>query len=126
MLMSTAMPGLGQTKITNGKPWWLTGIAAYGAMASGLVIHNSYLKTYSSYQVEEDPATRAALLHDTQQKQNVSNALIISSATVWIANIIWVAVIPNKYQSLQHVKLSLEQPIGPLEGTTLLTLRLNF
>ena len=28
MLLSTVLPGLGQTKISNGKPWWLTGIVS--------------------------------------------------------------------------------------------------
>lgn len=126
MLMSTAMPGLGQTKISKGKPWWLTGIVAYGALAGGLVVHSSYLKTYDSYRTEEDPTTRADLFNQTQQQMNLSSILIVSGAALWAANIFWVALTPNKYQPLQHVKLSLGQSTGPYKGTTLLSLRLNF
>ena len=126
MLMSTAMPGLGQTKISKGKPWWLTGIVAYGALAGGLVVHSSYLKTYDSYRTEEDPSSRADLLNQAQQQMNLSSVLVVSGAALWAANIFWVALTPNRYQPLQHVKLSLGQSTGPYKGTTLLSLRLNF
>jgi hypothetical protein len=126
MLLSTAMPGLGQTKISKGKPWWLTGVAAYGALAGGFIAHKNSLKTYDSYRMEEDPLKRSDLFNLTQKQMNISNALIVSGAALWVANIFWVAVTPNKYQPLQHVKLSLEKSNGPDNGATLLTLRLNF
>ncbi|HUX59609.1 MAG TPA: hypothetical protein VMV77_21745 [Bacteroidales bacterium] len=126
MLMSTVMPGLGQTKISKGKPWWLTGVAAYGALAGGLIVHNSYIKTFDSYRIEENPSVRADLLNQAQQQMNLSSVLIVSGAAIWAANIFWVAMTPNKYKPLQNVKLSLYQSTGPYKGTTLLSLRLNF
>lgn len=126
MLMSALMPGLGQTKISNGKPWWLTGVAAYGAMTSGIVVYNSYLNTYDTYRLEENPSTRANLLAQSQQKKNISNVLIISSAALWAANILWVAITPNKYQPLQNLNLTLNRSTGPHQGTLLLALKLNF
>ncbi|MCX6328961.1 MAG: hypothetical protein NTZ85_05520 [Bacteroidia bacterium] len=126
MLMSTAIPGLGQTKISKGKPWWLTGVAAYGALAVGYIEHKNYLKTYDSYKTEEDPLKRADLFAKTGKQMNISNALIISGAALWAANIFWVALTPNKYQPLQHIQVSLDQSTGPNKGATLLTLKLNF
>lgn len=126
MLLSTVMPGLGQTKISKGKPWWLTGVAAYGALAGGFITHKSYLKTYDSYRTEEDPLKRADLFTQTQKQMNISNALIVSGAALWAVNIIWVAATPNKYQPLQHAKLTLNQSTGLYNRATLLTLRLNF
>ena len=126
MLMSTAMPGLGQTKISKGKPWWLTGVVAYGAIAGGLVVHSSYLKTYDSYQIEEDPAKRDDLFTQAQNQMNLSNVLIVSGAAIWAINVFWVAITPNKYKPLQNVKLSLDQSTGPYNGTTLLSLKFNF
>ena len=126
MLMSTAIPGLGQTKISKGKPWWLIGVAAYGALAGGFITYQNYSRTYKSYRAEEDLSKRADLLKQAQNQMNISNALIVSGAALWAANIFWVALTPNKYQPLQHVKLSLDQSTGPYKGTTLLTLRLNF
>lgn len=126
MLMSTVMPGLGQTKINKGKPWWLTGVVTYGTIASGLIVYNSYHKTYDSYVTEEDPSKRDDLFNKAQQQIDISGVLIASGASLWAANIIWVAVIPNRYKPLQHVNLSLDQSNGPFKGTTLLSLRFNF
>ena len=126
MLMSTVMPGLGQTKISKGKPYWLAGVAAYGALAGGLIINQSYVNTYESYKSAEDATTRKDLLNKAQSQKNLSGALIVSGAAIWVANLFWVAAIPNKYQPLKHVNLSLDQSRGPLKGTTLLSLKVNF
>lgn len=126
ILMSTAMPGLGQTRISKGKPWWITGVAAYGAIAGGFVVHSSYIKTYDSYRIEEDPSARADLFNKAQQQMNLSSVLIVSGAAIWAANIFWVALTPNKYKPLQNVNLSLYQSTGPNKGTTLLSLKINF
>ena len=71
MLLSTAFPGLGQTKIHQKKAWLITGIAAYGTLAGGLVMRNNYLTTYNSYQIELDPIERSELF-DQSQNQKVS------------------------------------------------------
>jgi hypothetical protein len=126
LLMSTAFPGLGQTKISKGKPWWLIGIAAYGTLATGLIVHKNYLKTYDSYHIEENPSIRADLFAQAQRQSNISSALIISGATIWVVNILWVGLTPNKYKPLQHLKISLNQSTGTFKRTPLLTLKLNF
>lgn len=126
MLMSTLVPGLGQSKISNGKPYWLMGVASYGALAGGVIVNQSYKKTYDSYLIEEDPVKRSELLDKAQSQKDMAGVLIISGAAIWAANLIWVATIPNKYKPLKHAKLSLIQPAGPLKGTTLLSLKVNF
>lgn len=126
MLLSTAIPGLGQAKISKGRPWWLTGVATYGILAGGIIEYSKYLKTYDTYRTEEDPLKRSDLFNKTQKQMNISKVLIVSGVTLWAANIFWVALTPNKYKPLQHVKLSVDHSAVPLKGTTLLTLRLNF
>jgi hypothetical protein len=126
LLLSTVMPGLGQTKISKGKPWWLTGVAAYGALAGGYITYSSSLKNYDLYHSEEDLFKRTELFDMAQKQMNISNVLIFSGAAFWAANLFWVALTPNKYQPLQHVKFSLEHSNGPFKGTSLLTLRINF
>ncbi len=126
VLLSTAIPGLGQTKISKGKPYWLTGVAAYGALAGGFVTHQMYLKTYDEYRIEEDLSTRKELFDKTQQQQNLSNVLFISGAALWAANIIWVAATPNRYQPLKYVNLSVNKTAGSYKSITLLTLKVDF
>jgi len=127
MLLSTVLPGWGQTKISKGKPWWLTGVATYGTLAGGYLFHLSYLKSYDSYKIEEDPVKRADLSNQSQKQLNYSNTLLISAASLWAVNVLWVAFTPNKYEPLQHVKLSLNPSYSANAGNpVLLSIRLDF
>lgn len=127
VLMSSVMPGLGQTKISKGKPWWITGVLAYGTLAGGFISYQNYVSTYDSYNKETVGAKRAEFLAQAQKQKNISTALIATGATLWIGNLIWVSAIPNKYQPLKNnVKLSLEKVPGSNDGTTLLSMHITF
>jgi hypothetical protein len=126
LLMSTVFPGLGQTKISKGKPWWLTGVAAYGAMAGGFIVNKNSHKTYNSYIAELVDISKRADLRALYEKQiNSSNTLIISGIAIWAANIIWVALTPNQYQPLQ-IKVTLVQSTCSNNGAVLIAMKLNF
>jgi hypothetical protein len=127
VLMSTVMPGLGQTKISKGKPWWITGVLAYGTLAGGFINYQNYVSSYDSYNKETDGAKRGEFLAQAQKQKNLSTALIATGATLWIGNLIWVSVIPNKYQPLKNnIKLSLEKAPGSNNGTALLSMHITF
>jgi hypothetical protein len=126
ILLSAAVPGLGQTKISKGKPYWLTALAAYGALAGGIISHSSYIKNYDGYRMEEDISKRADLYNQAQMQMNTSRVLLVSSAALWTANIIWVTMMPNMYKPLQHLSFSLEKTPGYFKGTTLLTMKFHF
>ena len=125
ILMSTAIPGLGQTKIS-GKPWWLCSVAAYGTLASGFIIYKSSLSTYDAYKAEDNPSTRTDQYSKAQKKLNIANTLFITSATLWVANIIWAAAMPNSNQSLKHVKVYLQPATIPNYKGAMVALRVNF
>jgi hypothetical protein len=126
MLMSTAVPGLGQTRIKNGKPWWLVSIPAYGALAGGLIVNKKYLDTYGAYKIETDPTERADLLNKASKQQNMSNALLISAATLWVGNLIWVAATPNHYRPLQHSRLSFNSIPSNQGRLSVLSFKIDF
>lgn len=126
ILLSTIMPGLGQTKISKGKPWWLTGVSSYSLLIGGALVHKNYAETFSSYRLEEDPINRSELFDKAQKQLNLSNTLIISGAAIWATNIIWVAVIPNRYQTLKHLSFSVNTSSTMLKPTTLVTMQINF
>lgn len=126
ILLSTVMPGLGQAKISKGKPWWLAGIAAYGTLAGGFIVHSGYVKTYDKYKLEVDPVERGDLFDKSQQQKNLSNILFISTATIWAANLIWVSAKPNKYRPLEGPKLTLNSVPFNKNRVTLLSLKVNF
>jgi len=126
MVKSMILPGLGQTKVSKGKPYWLIGVATYGALAGGLVLHSSSVKNYDLYALEEDPSVRKDLLDQAQKQQNMSSGLFISAAAIWTVNIIWMAAVPNSYMPLKNAKLTIDRVSGPGKGQTLLTLQIKF
>lgn len=126
ILKSMVLPGWGQTNISKGKPWWLTGIAVYGTLAGGYLYHMKYFNSYKSYKTQEDPLKRADLLDQTQKQLNISTVMIYSAASVWAVNVLWVIFTPNRYQPLQQVKFSLNSSPNPFNGELLLSFRLDF
>ena len=125
--LSTVVPGLGQTKVREGKPWWLTSIPAYGTLAGGLIYYNKYNKTYDTYlHTTDDPVERADLLQQSQKENNIAGALLISSGVIWIANIIWIAATPNNYKPMQHARISLNSMPYEKGRFTWLTFKVDF
>ena len=126
ILSSTLVPGLGQTKIKNGKPWWLTSIPAYGALAGGFIFHKKYTDTYNAYLKATDAVERSDLFDQSQKQKNLSGALFITSAVVWVSNIIWVAATPDNYKPMQHTKVSVNSVPFNHERITLLSFKVDF
>ena len=125
--LSTVVPGLGQTKVKEGKPWWLTSIPAYGALAGGLIYYSKYNKTYDTYlHTTDDPVERADLLQQSQKENNIAGALLISSGVIWVANIIWIAATPNNYRPMQHARISFNSMPNEKGSFTWLTLKVDF
>lgn len=127
MLLSVLVPGLGQSKISKSKPYWVMGVASYGALAGGLVTYNGYKSNYDKYLAEEtDPQKRANYLNKAEKQANMSGALFVTTAAIWTTNLIWVALTPNRYQPLKYKPLTLSPSADPLNGVALLTLRYRF
>ena len=123
---SMVFPGWGQTSISKGKPWWITGLITYGTLAGSYISHKSYLKSYESYSIEKDRLIRADLLEQTQRQLDISTVMLYSAVSTWAVNVIWVALTPNKYKPLEHTKFSLNSSPNPYNGGLLLSLRFNF
>lgn len=126
VLKSAIFPGWGQTKIYQGKPWWLLGAAVYGTMAGGYLYHKKYHKSYESYKNEEDPLIRADLLEQSEKQLKISKSMIYSATAVWALNVVWVALIPDRYQPLQHMKLSIKSSQDLYNKGMLLSLKFDF
>ncbi|MCJ7449573.1 MAG: hypothetical protein MUO72_18000 [Bacteroidales bacterium] len=127
ILRSIIFPGWGQTNISNGKPWWLTGLAFYGTLAGGYLCYQDYVATYDNYRSEADDAkVRADLFKHSRRQYNNAVALLCSGAAIWGVNILWVTFTPNRYQHLQNLNLSLKPTPVYNSGTPLITLSLTF
>jgi len=126
MLKSALLPGWGQTKISQGKPWWLTGVAFYGTLAGGYLYNQKYHRSYDSYKLQEDRDLRAELYDKTQKQQNIFTGMIYSAAALWAANVLWVAITPNTYKPLQHTILSFNSSPTAFNRGLLVSLRFDF
>jgi hypothetical protein len=126
MLRSMVFPGWGQTKISKGKPWWITGIVFYGTMAGDYFCYHSYFKNYDAYKIEEDPLKRNDYKKEAQQQLNYATTLFYSAAALWAINVFWVAATPNRDQLLQHINLSFMPSQGSNNVIPLLSIRLDF
>jgi hypothetical protein len=126
ILISTIVPGLGQSKIKKGEPWWLASIPAYGTLAGGLIFHKKYTDTYDAYLKATEAVERSDLYNQSQKQKNLSGALFITSTVVWVSNIIWTAAIPDKYKPLQHANVSVNSIPFNHERITLLSFKVDF
>jgi hypothetical protein len=126
ILQSIALPGWGQTNIRKGKPWWITGLGAYGALAGGYLYHKKYLDSYKSYKAELDPVKRANWLKQTNSEHNISTVLICTAATAWVADLLWVALTPNNYKPIQHAKLSVNSALNHFNKGLAFSLMVDF
>lgn len=127
MMKSVLFPGLGQSMMKKGKPYWVMGVAFYGALAGGFVTYSSYKSNYDKYLAEEtDPQTRADLLSKAEKNATMSSALLVTAAVIWTSNLIWAGTTPNRYQPLKYKPLTVQPTADPLNGAALITLRYKF
>ena len=127
-MSSLILPGLGQTKISRGAPWWLAGVAAYGSLAGGFVFNSKYQDNYDAYIVETDPVERSDLFNQSQSDKQLSRILFISAGALWAGNMIWVAAAPNDYKELKLPALSIyaKPAYGRRGMVTMLSLTYDF
>lgn len=127
LVKSLLLPGLGQTKMSGGKPYWIMGLVSYGALAGGLVTYSAYKDSYNKYLSEtEDPQKRADYLSESEKKATMAGAMFVTAAAIWTANLIWVAATPNKYQPLKYKPITLSPSADLKNGAALMTFRYNF
>ena len=112
MLTSIPLPGLGQSLLKRGKPYWLIGITGYGCMAGSVVLNRMAASTYDDYKISEDYEERMTLYDEAIQKDKYSKYLAYSAIGIWAADLIWVIATPTKasrsHSSLKERKFEIK------------------
>jgi hypothetical protein len=124
ILMSTALPGLGQTKMT-GKPWWIGGVAAYGTLAGGFIFYKMSRDDYDLYLDAKTTTSRDEYFDKSTKESVISSVFFATAASIWVANIIWVAAMPDRNQTLKHAKVYIAPSTIPYKGA-MISLRVDF
>jgi hypothetical protein len=96
LLLSAVVPGLGITKLNHGKPFWIMAVAFYGAAAGSYLYYNSASKTFDKYLASEDENERNKLYDQAKSQKTISTILMYTAGAVWLGNMIWTAIHPNK------------------------------
>ena len=96
MFSSALLPGLGQSKITYGKPYWLGGVAAYGCLAGSYWYNTQAVQSYKDY-LGADTRLNSDNYYDMAiHNKKTSEILAYSAMGIWIVNMIWMAAMPDR------------------------------
>lgn len=90
LLLSTACPGWGLTRLSGGKPYWLIGVAGYGCIASSYYLNRLSSSNYDKYLNSSDINNTDEMddYYNTGKKQyTASNILALSAITIWVADL---------------------------------------
>ena len=129
LMQSAVWPGWGQTKLTNGKPYWLMGFTAVGCLAGSYLYNQQSVKSYDKYVSSISASKGETYYNEALQYDNTSKILAYSAIGIWAINLVWVAVMPNRLKvnsSLQKYSLQLAPVnLGDKNTSVALGIRLN-
>lgn len=94
--LSAVMPGLGITKLRDGGPYWLIGIATYGLLISGIVMNVASTSAYNQYKDATTSSDRDTYYNRAVSLNKTGNTLLFVAGGIWVADLIVTAVIPAK------------------------------
>lgn len=108
IFQSTVWPGWGQTKLKNGKPYWLVGFTGVACLAGSYIYNQQSINSYDKY-IDAISAQDSESYYDQAvQQDNTSKILAYSAIGIWAVNVIWVALMPNEIKAkTSSQKLSL-------------------
>jgi hypothetical protein len=120
--LSTVVPGLGITKLNRGGPYWIMAIGFYGAAVGSYLYYNSANDNYQKYLDSRDEDQRNSLYSTSTNQNTISEALLYTAAAIWVGNMIWTLVTPNKTKP----KMNLGFYYDPSAKQPLLSLKYQF
>ena len=130
LLMSTALPGLGSTKLKDGKPHWIKGIAGYGSIALSYVYNKKAADSYDNYLPSMDTDVRKTYYDDAVLQKRLSTVFAASAIAIWALDYVCVIVSHNKLSKTtynnQSQKVSFGYSYDPVFAQPLLSVRLTF
>lgn len=127
---SLLLPGLGLTRINNGDPHWLKGVAGYSCITASLIYNSASNKSYTDYQQSTDLQDRDDLFNTSTKQKNISNTFLYSAIGVWVIDFIWTLAdskeLSKDLKYSQTKGLSFNSSFNGEAQLALLSLRYNF
>jgi hypothetical protein len=94
-LLSMIFPGWGLTRLSNGKPYWLLGIAAVGCIASSVYFDHLAVSSYDDYKNSVDPVESDNYFNKAETQVLISNICAYSAIAIWVVDLGAVAIRAN-------------------------------
>lgn len=86
LLQSTIFPGWGLTRLSNGKPYWLFGIAGVGCITASVYFNQKAHLSYDDYLNSPDDDI-TGYYNDAISQGNISKVFAWSAVVIWIADL---------------------------------------
>jgi len=125
VLLSAVVPGLGITKLNNGGPYWIMAIAFYGCAAGSYLFYRFAETDYNKYLASMDTQERNKFYNNVQTQNTISDVLMYTAGAVWLGNMIWTLIEPNKTNPGKK-GISFGGSYDPVAKTPVFSLKVKF
>lgn len=96
ILLSSIVPSLGLTNLDKGNPYWLLGVATYGALGASVFLNNKAVTDYDSYKTERNKETSNTLFSNSEKNEQLSKTMAYSAAGIWAVSMVWTVIKAKK------------------------------
>jgi hypothetical protein len=114
LLISAVVPGLGITRLHKGGAYWMMAVIVYGSSAGSAIFYAMADHNFRKYLSSADIDERNTLHSRVMTQNTVSDVLLYTAGAVWLGNMIWTLVQPNKTKPLKG--LSFGGNVDPVSG----------
>ena len=87
LLLSTVFPGWGLTRLSDGKPYWLIGVASAGCLASSVYLNKAAARNLDKYLESFNEGESDSYFNTGQKQYNASKALAWTAAAIWAVDL---------------------------------------
>ncbi len=128
ILYSALLPGLGNSYIKKGGPYWLMGVVSYGSLAGSIIINQVAAGNMDDYREAATKDDRDKFFSKAESNDQISKILFITGAAIWVGDIIWTSIQGISAKKASSKKLSMSFNIIGNQNiqTPALTLRYKF
>jgi hypothetical protein len=131
LLLSTAWPGLGMTRVDKKKPYWIMGIAGYGCIGASVYLNKKSNDNYTTYLNNNIDSENDNLFNKSQSLNTLSKSLAYTAIGIWGINLIWTTIIINRknkadigfFNNQNLLFYSVYDPVTKIKG---FSLKFNF
>lgn len=99
---SLALPGLGLTRMTNGKPHWIKGITGYGCIAGSIIFNRKAINTFDHYLSPSSDEFAMDLYDASKRQDNISEILAYSAVGIWVTDIMWTLISASRLDKTNY------------------------